>query len=122
MMQAIYAFLNESETSPDVDALNVTHIAVGTGTTTATATDVKLETEIYRKAVTTKGFNTQRFKATLLLESAEANPTGGIIKEIACFAKATDTTDSGLMLSRANVNVLKNENIKLSIVWECQFN
>ena len=122
MMQAIYAFLDPSNSLQDADALNVSHIAVGTGTTTATPNDVKLETEIYRKPITLKSFNSQRFRVTLFLEAAEGNPTGGFIKELACFTNATDTTDSGLMISRATVNVQKTENIKLNIVWECQIN
>ena len=44
MFAAIFAFLDQSISNPDCDALNITHLALGTGTTAATRSDVNLET------------------------------------------------------------------------------
>lgn len=113
----VFKFLDQAVSSPSVDDLNVTHIAVGDGTASAMRSDTLLDNEVFRKVTATKSFTTTTFTCKMALGPTEGNPSGGFIKEVAVFAKATDTVDTGTMISRANVNVAKNNNIKLTITW-----
>lgn len=118
---AIFAFLNEGLSAPDVDALDVTHLGLGDGTTASMASDTLLENEIFRKAVSYRAFSTVKFTAETSIAAAEGNPTGEYIKELGIFTKATDTPDSGLMISRANVNIYKTASLAIIIVWELSY-
>lgn len=115
---AVHHFLNQSTSTPEPDALNVTHIAVGEGDTPATRNDYKLVDEIYRKDLASRSFTTVLFTAKISLDSGEGNPVGGFIKELGVYARGTETKDSGLLLSRTAANVQKNSNIQLVITWE----
>jgi len=113
----IFRFLNYSADFPAVDDLNLTHIAIGTGTVPAIKTDSALQTEIFRKTLASKIYNLNDFTSKISIGPTEGNPAGGYIKEIGCFAKATDTLNTGILVSRASVNIAKNSNIKLIISW-----
>jgi hypothetical protein len=115
---AIHQFLRYSESLPDSDALDITRVAFGEGTTPASRNDSVLIDEQYRKSPASRSFTNTLFTVRAVLAAGEWNPTGGYIKEVGIFAKATDTTDDGTLLSRAVVNVQKNSNIQLSITWE----
>lgn len=121
MFAAIFEFLNQAISNPDCDALNITHLALGTGTTSATRSDVKLVTEYARKPVGFKSFSSVKFTTETPFAANEGNPTGEFIKEVGTFAKATDTLDSGLLLSRATVNIYKTASVSIIIVWELTF-
>lgn len=99
------------------DDLNIKYLAFGTGTTAAKATDTKLESEYYRKQVTTKTLNTTDgyLETIVSLGSLECNIT---IREIGVFAgaSATATANSGNMISRLNVNIEKFENKIINII------
>jgi hypothetical protein len=115
---AIHQFLRYSESLPNSDALDITRLAFGEGTTSASRNDTVLVDEQYRKSVASRTFTNTLFTARATLAAGEWNPTGGYIKEVGIFARATDTPDDGTLLSRAVVNVQKNSNIQLSITWE----
>lgn len=117
MFTGFFKFLNQALDAPAIDSLNLTHIAIGTGTNAALKTDTLLQTETFRKALASKTYNSETFVSKTSIQAAEGNPAGGIIREVACFAKATDTANSGLLVSRANVVIEKNANIKLVITW-----
>lgn len=117
LFSGLFAFLNQDTSAPADDILNLTHIAIGDSSTGATRADVALANETFRKQITTKYFNSTIFTAKLSIGAAEGNPTGGIIKEIGIFAKASATPGSGTLCSRAVVDVVKNSNIQLLITW-----
>ena len=115
---AIHAFLNQSISAPDIDSMNLTHIAIGTGTATASRSDTSLSSEYFRKQLTAKSFSATKFTAKVSIDVTEGNVPGEYIKEVGIFAQATDTPGSGILFSRANVNIQKNDNIRLNISWE----
>jgi len=86
-------------------ALNVTHIATGTGTNAAAKSDTALQTEFFRKALSSKSTTATTFVAKLSLAPSESVTT---IRELGVFIDATDTAGSGTLLSRCNVSFTKN--------------
>lgn len=110
----VFQFLNQAISVPDVDALNLTHMATGTGTATPTKADTALGTEAFRKAISSKTFTANKFTCKLSLDTSESNFT---ITEIGTFAKATDTPGSGVLISRALVNIPKTSAIKYLVTY-----
>lgn len=94
--------------------LNLTHIATGSGTNAAAKTDTALQTEVFRKAITTKTYGTTTFVCKLSLGASESVFT---ICEIGLFANGTDTAGSGTLFSRCNVNIAKNASTQYLITY-----
>jgi hypothetical protein len=95
--------------------LDIKYFALGTGTTGAADTQTQLVTESFRKIFTKKTLITPSTLQTVCSVGAgEANFT---IKEIGifCGSGATASANSGIMLSRVNVDIVKNANIVLNI-------
>ena len=100
----------------NLDDLQIKYFAFGTGTSPTAASDTQLETEIFRKQVTQlTSTGTGVVKSVVSLGALEANTT---IREIGvfCGSAASDEPNSGIMLSRAPVNIEKNSNIVLNII------
>jgi hypothetical protein len=74
-----------------------THIALGTGTNAAAAGDVSLQTEEYRKAITSSTITGNSAKFAAFIAFADYS---GTISELGLFADATDTVGSGTLFSR----------------------
>ena len=89
------------------DDLEITEIALGSGTNTAMKSDTALQTEVFRKAISSKSFTATKFIVKLSLATSEAAFN---IREIGVF---TDTA----MLSRVNVNIDKNASTQLLITY-----
>lgn len=97
------------------DSLQIAYFAFGTGTTAPAVTDTALETEVYRKQVTQVTVqSTGSVKSLVSLGSNECNTT---ITEIGIFCgpSATSTANTGTLISRIAVNIVKNSNIVLNI-------
>jgi hypothetical protein len=94
--------------------LQITHMATGDGTSSALKADTALENEIFRKAISSKSFTSTKaiFKLSLAASESAFN-----IKEIGVFAEATDTPESGILISRCNVNIDKNASTQLLITY-----
>lgn len=113
----IHRFLSQDQgLSVNVDDMNLSHAGFGLGTTTVTRADTTLENEQQRLATGVKTI-TNDYLAKFFLDAGDCNFTGGYIKEIGLFCKGTGTADSGTMISRALVNIQKNENIRLTLSW-----
>ncbi len=110
----IFKFLNQGISAPEVDALNLTHMATGTGTTTPSKSDTALGAEAFRKAISSKTYSANKFTCKLSLDTSESNFT---ITEIGTFAKASDTAGSGALISRALVNIAKTSAIKYLVTY-----
>lgn len=110
----VFKFLNQEISAPEVDALNLTHMATGTGTATPTKADTALGAEVFRKAISSKTYSANKFTCKLSLDTSESNFT---ITEIGTFAKATDTAGSGTLISRALVNIPKTSAIKYLVTY-----
>lgn len=117
LFTGLFKLFNYDTDLPTADSLNFTHIAIGTGLNAASKSDTTLQTETFRKVLASKTYNSDTFVSKTSIAASEGNPGGGFIEEVACFAKATDTANSGTIVSRANVHIAKNTNIKLVISW-----
>lgn len=96
----------------DGDAL---YLAIGTSTTPATISDIKLGTEGFRKAVTSKTRSNAMTRLRTFLSTTEGN---GNWQEMGIFANATDVVDSGTMLNHLVQSFSKTTNTSLTI--ECR--
>ncbi|MFA7628594.1 MAG: hypothetical protein WCY37_04305 [Candidatus Dojkabacteria bacterium] len=99
------------EVVPDID---VTYFAFGTGTGAVAEGDTTLGTEVFRKQVTSKGWNGKQFVAICQLANNEANYS---LKEVGVFAGGTVTADSGTLLSHALKDIEKNSNITYNVIY-----
>jgi len=115
---ALFGFFDQGISGQAADSIDLEYIAIGDGTATALRADTTLDNETFRKGVSSKSDTDTKYTCVLSIDAAEGNPTGGYIKEIGVFADASATPDSGTLVSRANVNVQKNSNIKLLVKWE----
>lgn len=103
-------------TYAQANALQIRYFAFGTGTTPAAQSDTKLEAEQFRKQITTlDNPATGTVESVVSLGTQEANFH---ITEIGVFCgpSATGTVGSGTMLSRALVNIYKNDSLVVDIV------
>ena len=87
-----------------------TDFVLGTGQEPAQRSDTELENEFFTKPFTTRSASDFVFQLRLSIGAPEGNPPGGIITEIGVKAGST-------LLSRAIINVPKNENVQLLITW-----
>lgn len=111
---AVMKFMNQALSNPGISDLNLTHMAFGTGTTAALRSDISLSVEGFRKALSSKSFKGSKFTCKLALATSEANFT---ITEVGVFANGSDTAGSGTLISRCNVNIEKNANIKYLVTY-----
>ena len=110
------AMLLGSTTGYSLDTLAIRYFAFGTGTTPASASDTLLQVELFRKAVTKiSKVNDSTVQSIVSLSPDECNFT---IREIGVFCSpgAGASANSGFLLSRVNVNIVKNSNMTLNIV------
>jgi hypothetical protein len=110
----LWSFINADNETPDFDALAANYFATGTDATVATISDTLLVAEGFRKAISTKNYTDSVFSMKTLLGTADSNFT---IREVGIFAGATDTTDSGILLSRCNVNIEKLSTIQYFVTY-----
>ena len=88
--------------------IEIAEIATGTGTNTAMKSDTALQTEVFRKAISSKSRTSKQFIVKLSLGTAES---AFVIREIGVF------TSDGDMISRVNVNIDKNSSTQLLITY-----
>jgi len=106
----------EEGTPPGVSDIDVSYFAFGTGTTGVTEADTLLETEYFRKYVTSKdkSLSGKQFVAICQLATSEANFT---ITEVGVFSGGSATPDTGTLLSHALKSIVKNSNITYNIIY-----
>lgn len=95
--------------------LKINYFALGTGTTAPSVSQTQLANEQFRKQVTQRTASGYDVITTCSIGAGEANFH---IYEIGVFCgdSATDTADTGLMLSRVLVDIDKNSNMILNII------
>jgi hypothetical protein len=108
-----YAILKGMSGQPFTD-ISLSYFAFGIGTTATADTDTTLTTEVFRKQVTSKGWNGKQFVAICQLANNEANYS---LKEVGVFAGGTLTADSGTLLSHALKDIEKNSNITYNVIY-----
>lgn len=88
--------------------LQVKDFATGSGTNAAIKSDTTLQTEYFRKAISSINYNTTQCVIKTTLAPSESNIT---IKEVGIF----DT--NGGLISRANVNIEKNASTQYIVTY-----
>ena len=114
---AVLKYLDYTNQTPAATTLDVNYLAVGDGATAATISDTVLNNETYRSTFASKAITISQLTGKLFIPAGSANPSGGTLKEIGVFVGGTSSADSGELMSRAVINVIKNENVKLLINW-----
>ena len=94
----------------------IKYFAFGTGTTQASPNDTQLENEEFRKQITKIAQLSSGVVQSLV--SVSPGESNFIIKEIGVFCgpSATSEPNTGLLLSRVNVDIEKNTNIVLNVI------
>jgi hypothetical protein len=110
----VYEYILKGLTGESVPDVDVAYFAFGTGTGAVAESDTTLGTEVFRKQVTSKGWNGKQFVAICQLANNEANYS---LKEVGVFAGGTVTADSGTLLSHALKDIEKNSNITYNVIY-----
>ena len=87
--------------------LYITKFATGTGVNPALKTDTALQTEVFRKNVSSVNYNLTKITIKTTLATSESN---FVIKEVGIF------TDTGI-ISRCNVNIDKNASTQYIVTY-----
>ena len=114
----VYETLLKNLNGDTATVIGVNYFAFGTGTTTPVESDIKLETEFFRKAYTSKSWSGKQFVALCQLKTDEGN---GSITEVGIFAGGSIAADSGTLLSHALKPIVKNSNIVYNIQYRLTF-
>ena len=114
---AIWAYLNADTDSPAADDIELNYFATGDGETIANISDTTLENEIFRKQITSKSYTDSMFTCKLFLGAVESNFN---IKEIGLFANGTSTPNSGTLISRCNVDIIKLDTLQYDISYRIE--
>lgn len=99
-----------------IDDLNIRYVAIGDGTAAVTRSDVKLANERYRQQVTNKSLQADKL-VTMVSISPFVTAANFRIREVGIFAgaAASQTRDSGRLISRVLVDIDKNSNTILNV-------
>lgn len=94
--------------------LQIKYLAIGTGTNPASPTDTQLQAEVFRVQPTSRAITTDYVQTIWVIPVQIGNFT---YKEIGVFAgDATATLNSGMMISRVNVNIEKTESMEVTFI------
>ncbi len=108
---------NLASSTPDNEMV-IEYIALGTDNTTPANEDTALGTETYRNSVASK---TSSNNIVYVSGFFNATETDGTFYEAGIFCNATETTDSGILLSHvlidAPTGVVKSNTTTLTIDW-----
>jgi hypothetical protein len=93
----------------------ITYGALGTGATAPAAADIKLQTEIARKAVSVRSVAANVATFQTYFTTGEGN---GSLKEAGLFGDlATDAADSGTLFCHTAINRTKSATDTLTLTW-----
>lgn len=95
---------NSTNSSPD-DSPLFNYIAVGTGTTAPAITDTQMETETARKLQTSRTNDGKIASVATTFNAGDISPS--TLREVGLFCgnAATTTVDTGVLVSRAAINL-----------------
>lgn len=93
------------------------YLAVGTGTTAPNVTDTTLETETNRKIYTTKSITGDKIEVIWSLTPSEFV---GTFTEAGVFANGTAVADTGDLMSRVLISIVKNATQTLNVIYRLE--
>lgn len=94
--------------------LEIKYLAVGTNSTPSTSSDTKLGAEIYRSSPTSQEIQGGTLVTTWVLTNEQVNAH---LREIGVFiGNATSTADSGTLMSRINIDIIKTDAEELTFI------
>lgn len=113
---ALFKFMDTTDSSATVDDLKINVFAIGTGTAAATKNDIQLGNEIFRKSVTDVYRSSTFIQITIELTIAEGALT---FSEIGLFANAdVGTPDDGTLIShKAIEEIAKTADEQYTIIY-----
>lgn len=98
----------------------ITYLALGSGTNVPLASDTTLQTETYRKVITSRTRSGLKFYSSTFIPSTEGD---GTYKEIGLFGdSATASANSGTLFTRAAVDEVKNSGESVTIDYDLESN
>ena len=100
--------------------LGIKYIAVGTGSTAPAATDTQLQTEVFRKALTSSANGATAGEGVYTLYLSPQDVVGTAIAEVVWFAGsgATGTANSGVLIGRALYSHTKTATESINISFD----
>lgn len=101
-----------SNASPTPSTLRINYSALGTGTTAPANGDTTLETESYRKLISSETNADNIAYFTAFYTAVECN---GTYREAGLFINGTGTIDTGTLFSRVAINITKTVSETLTI-------
>lgn len=100
--------------SGTTDDLQIKYLGIGTGTNPASPTDTQLQAEVFRVQPTSRAITADYAQTIWVIPVQMGNFT---YREIGVFAgDATATLNSGMLISRVNVNIEKTESMEVTFV------
>lgn len=98
----------------------ILYVAVGTGSTAPAATDTQLQTEVFRKALTSSSNGAAAGEGVFTLYLSPQDVVGTAIAEVGWFAgsSATGTTNSGVLVARALYSHTKTANESINVAFD----
>ena len=103
-----------------VTDISIKYVAVGTGSTAPAATDTQLQTEVFRKALTSSSNGAAAGEATYTLYLSPQDVVGTAIAEVGWFAGsgATGTANSGVLVARALYAQTKTSSESVNVAFD----
>lgn len=111
----LFTMIANNLTHPDPDnAMCVNYGAVGTGTNVPALSDTTLQTELARTNIASLANAGPIAYITAFFNENQAN---GVLREAGLFADGTSTADTGVLVSRVNINITKSMTESLTLDW-----
>lgn len=103
-----------------VTDISVKYVAVGTGSTAPAATDTQLQTEVFRKALTSSSNGAAAGEGIFTLYLSPQDVVGTAIAEVGWFAgsSASGTANSGVLIARGLYSHTKTANESVNIPFD----
>jgi len=96
------------------NSMSINYVALGSGTSSPASTDTQLQTETYRNIV---GSKTQDGNVGYITGFFNDSEVSGTFREIGLFSDASATANSGVLVSRVAINVVKSLSESLTVDW-----
>lgn len=102
-----------TDASPD-NTMLATHIALGTGTNAPANADTTLQTETYRNIPASMNNVANVANITGFFSTTE---TSGTFREAGIFSNGTGSANTGILVSRVAINIVKSTSETLTLDW-----